>query len=921
MVRVVRWIPEKLGGMKRWLQAGMRWRRTLRARMLFYFVLLTVFPPLAIGIVVGRLSWQSGQQYALERLGLVVRSRVATLRTWMDGLQVDMEAALLTGQVMDDVRQLLEEVEETPYGRLYPVMVAARLDYALSTYLETTPRLHTLLIVDRGGQVAVASEQAFWGRVLAKEPYVQEGMRRLYIRLSSRPPENAVVVAMPIRPKEVGLRQTARGSLGVLVGYADASSIYALLAERYGLGETGETYLVDGASYRALTPLRGGKVGMQVLTAGVVKAVQEQREIGGVFFNYQGERVIGVYRWLPELQAVLVAEQAWAEVMGAVFVGLAINVGIAVAFAFVAIVTALVVTRNLVDPIAQLIETATRIAAGDFQSVLDVSREDEIGALARAFDRMRGRLHDMIELLEQRVARRTADLERRTRQLEAAAAVSRQVASVRDFAELLEVAVEQISARFGFYHAGIFLVDDRREYAVLRAASSEGGRKMLAVGHRLRLGEGIVGYVAETGEGRVALDVGEDPHFFDNPYLPETRSEMGLPLRSHSGEVVGVLDVQSTEPSAFSQADIAILQTMADQIALAMDNARLLESVERSLQEVTRLLQSQTREGWRRLMQRRWWGYVYDGVEVRPWDEDEEVPAGGIALPIQVRGQKVGELRVVMAERVVEAAVMEVAQAVVTQTGEALESARTFYALQETLQEARTLYDASREIARAQSPQEVLDVIVRAVAGPGVDRCVLVTLDVDAQGEEMIVIAAGWEPGVGRSPVVGRRWRVDQIPLIQRRDREPMVFNDLATDPDLDEVSRYVFTKILGLRSALIVPLWAREELLGWLMVESIKEPYHFSEREIRLYTVLAGQAALVMRNLQLLEDANRRVEREQWLSRVGDLFFRSVDVEAILRLAVQEVGRLPGVAEVAVHVAVPHEGEDVDEGEGEGER
>jgi FOG: GAF domain len=200
-------------------------------------------------------------------------------------------------------------------------------------------------------------------------------------------------------------------------------------------------------------------------------------------------------------------------------------------------------------------------------------------------------LRELTRELEKRVGERTRqlaetslrlqeanrDLARRTAQLEAASEVARRAAAIRDVQTLLDETVRLISQRFGFYHAGVFLVDEAGEYAVLRAASSEGGQRMLARGHRLAVGEvGIVGYVAGTGKPRIALDVGEDAVFFSNPDLPHTHSEMALPLKV--GErVIGVLDVQSVEPSAFTDEDVAVLQTMADQIALAIENARLLQ--------------------------------------------------------------------------------------------------------------------------------------------------------------------------------------------------------------------------------------------------------------------------------------------------------------------------------------------------------
>jgi signal transduction histidine kinase len=170
--------------------------------------------------------------------------------------------------------------------------------------------------------------------------------------------------------------------------------------------------------------------------------------------------------------------------------------------------------------------------------------------------------------------------------LELAAQVARDATAIRDVAELLDTAVHLISDRFDFYHAGIFLVEG--EYAVLCAASSPGGQQMLAHGHKLKVGEvGIVGHVALMGEPRIALDVGTEAVFFDNPHLPGTRSEIALPLKVR-GEVIGVLDVQSLESAAFSDEDVGILLTLADQIAVAIERTRAENKLKETLADLAR---------------------------------------------------------------------------------------------------------------------------------------------------------------------------------------------------------------------------------------------------------------------------------------------------------------------------------------------
>jgi GAF domain-containing protein len=236
--------------------------------------------------------------------------------------------------------------------------------------------------------------------------------------------------------------------------------------------------------------------------------------------------------------------------------------------------------------------------------------------LAEALERARQSNRDLQAIqasLEERVEERTRDLAQHTHYLEATAAVAHDAASVLNLEELLRRVVSLISEQFGFYHTGIFLLDSTGEWAVLQAASSEGGKQMLARGHRLPVrGKSIVGYVTSRGEPRIALDVGADAVFFDNPDLPDTHSEAALPLRARgragreaSGDVhsdiIGALDVQSTLPEAFSKEDVAALQTLADQVAMAISNAQLFRQAEEGLEAERRATAQMTEQAWKEL--------------------------------------------------------------------------------------------------------------------------------------------------------------------------------------------------------------------------------------------------------------------------------------------------------------------------------
>lgn len=286
------------------------------------------------------------------------------------------------------------------------------------------------------------------------------------------------------------------------------------------------------------------------------------------------------------------------------------------------ILLGLIITNQILNPIRKLASAAEEIGSGNWEVNLPENQHDEIGVLARAFGGMTRQLHDLVSQLEGRVADRTKELERRAGQLQAAADVGHAAASLRDLEELLNQVTHLISERFNFYHVGIFLLDDAQEYAVLKAANSQGGQQMLANGHKLRAGQqGIVGYVAGTQKPRIALDVGEDAVHFQNPSLPHTRSEMALPLVA-SEELLGVIDAQSEIESAFSPEDIEVLQVLADQVAVAIHNARLFQELQNNLRETENLYKLYSREAWSKISaQRRTVAFAYDRVQVSQADK------------------------------------------------------------------------------------------------------------------------------------------------------------------------------------------------------------------------------------------------------------------------------------------------------------
>lgn len=187
----------------------------------------------------------------------------------------------------------------------------------------------------------------------------------------------------------------------------------------------------------------------------------------------------------------------------------------------------------------------------------------------------------------------TNDIQRQTTLLKAAARAAKNITTILDPYELLQRTVDIICDEFGFYYAGVFFLDEAKQYAVLKAGRGAAGKAMINAGHKLAVGgNSMIGACIAKRQGRIALDVGAEAVFFENPDLPKTRSEMALPLIMGE-EVIGALTVQSMEEAAFHDEDIAALQTMADQLAIAIQNSNLHRQAERR----SRLLKAANRVG------------------------------------------------------------------------------------------------------------------------------------------------------------------------------------------------------------------------------------------------------------------------------------------------------------------------------------
>jgi len=350
------------------------------------------------------------------------------------------------------------------------------------------------------------------------------------------------------------------------------------------------------------------------------------------------------------------------------------------------------------------------------------------------------------DTLEEEVRSATEKLERHAQFVDSAVNIGRAATSIYEINELLDQVVQMISERFGFYQVGIFFIDSANQYAVMEAASSEGGKRMLARHHRLKVGEeGMVGFVTSQGLARIALDVGEDAVHFNTPELPQTRSEMTLPL-FYGGRVFGALDVQSTEPNAFTEDDIDSLTVLADQVSMAINNARLFSELQESLETERKAFGEVSRQAWHSLIRRSGtMGYTYSSNSRRilstetawPQEMAQALQNGevvntfeqnnSLSVPILIAEKPVGVIRLRKPENGLNWSEDEVdlIQTLADRLSQALESARVYQSsqilalqeqlttdissqLRQTLDIDTVLKTAARELGEAFKAKEVV---------------------------------------------------------------------------------------------------------------------------------------------------------------------------------------------------------------------
>jgi GAF domain-containing protein/HAMP domain-containing protein len=594
------------------------------------------------------------------------------------------------------------------------------------------------------------------------------------------------------------------------------------------------------------------------------------------------------------------------------------SVKLALAISLLVAAAAVGISQLLTGPIVRLTSSATRVTTGDFTARARVETNDEIGALASSFNQMTAQLQDLIGSLERRV-------EARTEQLNASAEVGRAAASILDTERLLREVVELITARFDFYYAAIFLSDEQQKWAVLHAATGEAGRILKERQHKLDIsGQSMVGSAMTSRRARIALDVGSESTRFANPLLPETRSEIALPLIV-GDQVLGALDVQSTQSAAFDETYAAVLQAMADQIAIALSNTRQFQQTELTLRQTRQLYEANREiaaaadphEILQAIVQRvatdadrgtlilfgptnEHGEYAYlesvatytkhkEHVSIHPGlrYQLEQMPLAVTATPdkpvvIESLAQADDSIKRTMRILNTKATISLALTAGAKNLGSIVLGYRQprhftpdeIQTLQTVANQAAVTLRNQQLLTETQNALEQVDTINRRLTGQAWQTYTQNTGALES-------VAAG--PGVSAITPAG--------------------LQAMALEPDQ--------VKTLGpigdVHSALVAPIALRGQVIGSLTLEETDQEREWTESEITLLQTVANEVAVAIENARLIEQTERRAERERIIIDINSRMLAANDLGDIVQIAGDELARVLKVARTKVEISADY--------------
>ena len=543
--------------------------------------------------------------------------------------------------------------------------------------------------------------------------------------------------------------------------------------------------------------------------------------------------------------------------------------------------------QRLTLPIEELTQTAQRLTAEGDYTIRVPHRDDrsEMGILGQAFNSMAEEVQTLVTGLESRVADRVKDLE-------ATLEVGRLATSIQNAEQLLPRLADAIRESFDLYYTQIYLLDEARRYAILQAGTGQVGRRLIRQKHRIDLEEtSIVSRTVQSQRSVLVTDTESSSIHLPNPLLPDTRSELAIPL-SVGGNLLGVVDMQAIEPGTFNEENVRVFESMATQIAGALQSNNALGEAAQAIRRADELNRRLTRENWEGYLGRaasgERVGYQYDLESPTPINSKQDLEtlmpedtASRAKIPIRLGSQQVGNILVGDAEgkewspdelRLIEDVAARVAQSI--------EQLRAF---DETESRARELAIVAEVSARATSTLDAND-LLKSVADLtkksfGLYHAHIYLMDAET---DTLVLAAGSGPVGDQMVAVGHRIALNQEhSLVARsaRTRAGTLSNNVMLEPD------FLPNPLLpNTRSELAVPMIARNQLLGILDVQADRIN-RFTEEDLQVKSTLASQLAVSLSNARLFEQTQNALNQAGTLYSTSQTLASASNYQEILEI------------------------------------
>jgi GAF domain-containing protein len=526
--------------------------------------------------------------------------------------------------------------------------------------------------------------------------------------------------------------------------------------------------------------------------------------------------------------------------------------------------------------------------------------------------------------LEQEVQQRTQSLERKAAQLETTSEIAKLASEMVDPQDLMLQAVELIKSRFGFYQASVFALDETGNWANLVASTGEAGRTLLAQHFRLAVGSAsIIGWVTSNRILRVSQDIEKDPFYFRIPILSETQSEVAVPLIV-GNRLLGVLDIQSRRTNAFTEDDIQAIRAIGDELAIAIDSARLLRETQQQLDRFQTSYRDLTRQSWRRISRSITGSMIRIGGSPDASDTDDSFQTldvatdqlktvlsedeREIAVPVQMRGELIATIgaRKTSEGQTWSEDEIRLLEAVSSQVALALESARQYTEEHRRVSELEVVNRVSQAVSqhlRLDSLYRVVHAQINQVLG---ETDMYFALFDPISNEIQFPYVSEEKEVVKRDPIP---FGEDLTSLIIRT-QQPLLLQE-----DAKRRARALGAVVEGdmALSWLGVPLLIGNEIIGVIVVQDWHTEGRFSDDDSALLTTLASQVATALQNAQLMEQVQRTARRERLIHEITSKLRQAPDFKAILETTTRELRRSLNVSSASIRLGSessdpPHE-------------